>query len=79
MKVTRSYNFTFSKEDVEIILNMWEFMTELEDYEYSKLLEQAEAKDFFGDLDSLLHFAENHMEREKCRSIFQKINQTTIV
>lgn len=63
MKVTRSYNFTFSKEDVEIILNMWEFMTELEDYEYSKLLEQAEAKDFFGDLDNLLHFAENHMER----------------
>ena len=63
MKVTRSYSFSFSKEDVETILKMWEFMTELEDYEYSKLLEQAEAKDFFDDLDNLLHFAENHMER----------------
>ena len=63
MKVTRSYSFSFSKEDVEIILKMQELMTELEDYEYSEFLKQAEAKDFFGDLDNLLHFAENHMER----------------
>ena len=63
MKVTRSYSFSFSKEDVETILKMWEFMSDMEDYEYSELLEQAEAKDFFDDLDNLLHFAENHTER----------------
>lgn len=62
MKVTRSYSFSFSKEDVETILKMWEFMSDMEDYEYSELLRQAESTDFFGDLDNLLHFAENHTE-----------------
>lgn len=62
MKAIRSYNFVFSKEDVETILKMWEFMSDMGDYEYSELLKQAESADFFGDLDNLLHFAENHME-----------------
>lgn len=62
MKAIRSYNFVFSREEVNAIHRMWEFMSDLEDYEYSELLKQAESADFFGDLDNLLHFAENHME-----------------
>lgn len=62
MKVTCSYNFVFSREEVNAINRMWEFMSDLEDYEYSELLKQAAVTDFFDDLDNLLIFAENHME-----------------
>ena len=62
MKATRSYNFVFSREEVNAIHKMWEFMSDLEDYEYSELLKQAAVTDFFDDLDNLLIFAENHME-----------------
>ena len=62
MKVKHSYTFTFSREEVETIRKMWEFMSGMEDYEYLELFEQAECKDFFDELDNLLRFAEEHME-----------------
>ena len=63
MKVKHSYIFTFSREEVDIIRKMWEFMSGMEDYDYPELLKQAEVVDFFDELDNLLHFAENNMER----------------
>ena len=63
MKVKHSYTFTFSREEVDTIRKMWEFMRDMEDYEYLELLKQAEVADFFDELDNLLHFAENNMER----------------
>ena len=63
MKVKHSYTFTFSREEVDIIRKMWEFMSGMEDYDYPELLKQAEVVDFFDELDNLLRFAENNMER----------------
>ena len=63
MKVKHSYTFTFSREEVDTIRKMWEFMSGMEDYDYPELLRQAEVADFFDELDNLLHFAENNMER----------------
>ena len=63
MKVKHSYTFTFSREEVDTIRKMWELMSGMEDYDYSELLKQAEVTDFFDELDNLLHFAENNMER----------------
>lgn len=63
MKVKHSYTFTFSREEVDIIRKMWEFMSGMEDYDYPELLKQAEVVDFLDELDNLLHFAENNMER----------------
>ena len=47
MKVKHSYTFSFSREEVDTIRKMWEFMSGMEDYEYLELFEQAECKDFF--------------------------------
>ena len=63
MKVKHSYTFTFSREEVDTIRKMWELMSGMEDYDYPELLKQAEVADFFDELDNLLHFAENNMER----------------
>ena len=63
MKVKCNYTFTFSKEEVNTMRKMWEFMSGMEDYDYLELLKQAEVADFFDELDNLLHFAENNMER----------------
>ena len=63
MKIKHSYTFTFSREEVDIIRKMWEFMSGMEDYDYPELLKQAKVVDFFDELDNLLHFAENNMER----------------
>ena len=62
MKVKCNYTFTFSKEEVNIMRKMWEFMSGMEDYEYLELFKQAGRKDFFDELDNLLRFAEEHME-----------------
>lgn len=62
MKVKQTYTFVFSKEEVNTIHKMWEFMSDMEDYEYSELFCQAGCRDFFDDLDNLLLFAQEHME-----------------
>lgn len=62
MKAERSYKFTFSREEVNAINKIWEFMSDMEDYEYHALLKQAGVKDFFNDLERLLCFAEDNME-----------------
>lgn len=62
MKAERSYKFTFSREEVNAINKTWEFMSDMEDYEYNALLKQAGVKDFFNDLERLLCFAEDNME-----------------
>lgn len=62
MKVKQTYTFIFSKEEVDTIREMWEFMSNMEDYEYSELFCQAGCRDFFDDIDNLLEFAEEHME-----------------
>lgn len=62
MKVKCNYTFTFSREEVNTIRKMWEFMSVMEDYEYLELFKQAGCKDFFDELDNLLSFAEEHME-----------------
>ena len=62
MKVKCNYTFTFSKEEVDTIRKMWEFMSDMEDYEYSELFCQAGCRDFFDDIDNLLEFAAEHME-----------------
>ena len=62
MRVTRSYDFAFSREELNAINKVWEFMSDMEDYEYSALLKQAGIKDFFMDIEKLLCFADDHME-----------------
>ena len=62
MKIKCNYTFTFSREEVDTMRKMWEFMSAMEDYEYLELFRQAECKDFFDELDNLLRFAEEHME-----------------
>lgn len=62
MKAERSCKFTFSREEVNAIKKVWEFMSDMEDYEYDALLKQAGIKDFFNDLERLLCFAEYDME-----------------
>ena len=61
MKVERSYKFTFSREEVNAINKVWEFMSDMEDHEYHTLLKQAGVKDFFDDLERLLFFAEDNV------------------
>lgn len=62
MKAERSYKFTFSREEVNAMNKIWEFMSDMEDYEYHALLKQVGVKDFFNDLERLLCFAEDNME-----------------
>ena len=62
MKVKQTYTFIFSKEEVDTIHKMWEFMSNMEECDYLELFCQAGCKDFFDDLDNLLIFAEEHME-----------------
>lgn len=62
MKVKQTYTFIFSKEEVDTIHKMWEFMSSMEDYEYFELFCQAGCRDFFDDIDNLLVFAADHME-----------------
>ena len=46
MKAEYSYKFTFSREEVNAINKTWEFMSDMEDYEYNALLKQAGIKNF---------------------------------
>ena len=62
MKAERVYKFTFSREEVNAMNRIWEFMSDMEDHEYHALIKQAGAKDFFNDLERLLLFAEDNME-----------------
>ena len=64
MLAFRTTKFMFTKEEVEIVRNLWSFLGDMEDWAYEDLVNSIneDFSNFFECLDELLHFMEKNEE-----------------
>lgn len=64
MKAVRETRFTFTAEEVKMVRALWQFLSDMEDWEYDDLMNSLneDMSLFFDCLDVLLHFMEENQE-----------------
>ena len=64
MQAFRTTKFMFTKEEVETVRNLWQFLSGMEDWEYEDLVNSINGDffNFFDCLDELLNFMDNNEE-----------------
>lgn len=64
MLAFRTTKFMFTKEEVKIVRDLWQFLSDMEDWEYEDLINSIneDFSNFFECLDELLHFMESNEE-----------------
>ena len=64
MLAFRTTKFMFTKEEVKIVRDLWQFLGDMQDWEYEDLINSIneDFSNFFECLDELLLFMENNEE-----------------
>lgn len=64
MLAFRTTKFMFTKEEVKIVRDLWQFLGDMQDWEYEDLINSIDEdfSNFFECLDELLQFMENNEE-----------------
>lgn len=64
MLAFRTTKFMFTKEEVKIVRDLWQLLSDMEDWAYEDLINSIneDCSNFFDCLDELLQFMENNEE-----------------